>query len=423
MSRPDMRVAFYGPMANAGYALARGARAAGYEAEYIHEPADQYPMSQPLWEEVAMTFDPSRLSDDLPTPDEWEEIGHAHGWHRPDWVVDMDAAKGSILSFREATRVARLVARAPRLARTLRFHRRVNAPRIAAFRSYDWLVVSGVGVIDAFLSGARYVFWPNGGDLSLVPFREETPYARFEAHMMRAAIRAATVRGTHDPMLAEYFGAVGAPDAVFLPFIVDTERYAPRPPERRGELAHELEQRAAGRPTFFVAARQDVRWKGTDRFARAFSRAVRTGSELFLALSPWGDDAVLVRELLADLPADSVWELPGIASKPLLAELYSVADVVVDQFTLGVHGTTMLEALACGTPVMISLDTDRFRRRWPWWTPPPVVNVASEEEILAALRSVARGETALEALGREGREWVERLHGVAHANLFLPQPR
>ncbi len=416
-----MRIGYHGAMANAGYTLARGARAAGYEVEYIHDAEDRYPMSQPIWEEVGMTFDPGRLSADLPTPAEWEAIGRAHGWQPPDWVVDPNAAGGSIDLFRELARLARIAVRAPRSARTLRFDRHLHASRVATFRRYDWLIVSGVGVIDALLSGTRYVFWPNGGDLSIVPFRDGTAYARFEAHMIRAAIRGAAVRGTHDPILAEYFGAVGAPDAVFLPFLVDTQRYAPRPPERRGELARELEQRAAGRPTLFVAARQDVRWKGTDRFARAFSRAVRTGSELFLVLSPWGNDAAFVRELLADLPADSVWELPGVASKPLLVDLYSVADVVVDQFTLGVHGSTMLEALACETPVMISLDVDHFRRRWPSWTPPPVINVASEDEILAALRMIARGETDLELLGREGREWVERVHGVAQAELFLPR--
>ena len=410
-------------MANAGYTLARAARAVGYEAEYIHDSADAYPMSQPIWEEVAMIFDPTRLPHDLPSSTEWEEISRTHGWHPPGWVVQLDSASGRGVSIRELARIARVGASAPRAARTLRYHRRVHATRIAAFRSYDWLVVCGVGVMDAFLSGARYAYWPNGGDVSIVPFSNGSPYERFEAQTMRLAIQSATVCGTHDPSLAEYFDELGAHDVPFLPFLVDTARYAPSPVERRTELARELEERAQGRPTLFVAARQDVRWKGTDRFARAFRRAVLSGNELFLALSPWGEDAASIRELLDDLPEDSVWELPGIASKPLLVDLYSAADVVVDQFALGVHGSTMLEALACSTPVMISLDVDRFRRRWPTWTPPPVINVASEEEIFAALQSIADRERDLDAIGREGRLWVERNHGVAHARSFLPPTR
>jgi glycosyltransferase involved in cell wall biosynthesis len=169
-----------------------------------------------------------------------------------------------------------------------------------------------------------------------------------------------------------------------------------------------------------IAARQDVRWKGTDRFARAYKRAVSAGGEFLLAVSPWGDDTGLVQDALKHGPGDGVYVLPGVMSKPLLIDLYTVADVVVDQFVLGVHGSTMLEALACATPVMISLDVDRFRERWASWEEPPILNVATEDEIFAALMSIAAGEQGLAAMGRDGRAWVERVHGVENAHRFLP---
>ena len=70
-------------MANAGYTLTRGLRAAGYDAEYIHDPEDRYPMSQPLWEDVELTIDPEGLPYDVPTAEEWDHISRAHGWVRP----------------------------------------------------------------------------------------------------------------------------------------------------------------------------------------------------------------------------------------------------------------------------------------------------------------------------------------------------
>jgi glycosyltransferase involved in cell wall biosynthesis len=415
-----MRIGLYGSIANAGYTLTRGLRAAGYDAEYIHEPADRYPMSQPLWEEVALTIDPARLPDDVPTPAEWKELERAHGWVQPPWVVQADDG-GARLTARQRLRAARLLASAPRSRRELREHLVAFAPRIAAFARYDWLVVSGVRLVDAFLSTSPYVFWPHGGDLTLVPSRSETSHQRFEAAAMRAAIRGAAICGTHDPMLAEHFNHLGVHDVPFLPFLVDTDRYAPRPLEARGTYARELSKRAGGRRTLFLAARQDVYWKGTDRFARAFARAVRDGAELLLVVSPWGNDAAQVGTLLGEqLPAEALYVLPGVVSKPVLIDLYSAADVVVDQFALGVHGSTMLEALACGAPVMISLDVDRFRRRWPAWVPPPVLNVSSEEEIYATLRSLGAGELDVEALGGQGRAWVDEYHGIRNAHRFLP---
>lgn len=407
-------------MANAGYTLTRGLRAAGYDAEYIHEPEDRYPMSQPLWEEVELTIDPSRLPHDLPTGAEWEELARAHEWVAPSWIVEAPPATRADLSLRSRLRAARLRTAAPRSRLELREHVDAHASRIAAFSRYDWLVVCGVRVVDAFLSGTPYTFWPNGGELSIVPYRSETAHERFEAAAVRAAIRGGAICGTHDPLLADHFTSLGVSDVRFLPFLVDSDRYAPRPPGQRGDVAREVTRRAAGRKTLLIAARQDVRWKGTDRFARAFGRSIAEGSDLFLVVSPWGDDAAQVRSLLEEsVPAGSIYMLPGVASKPLLVELYGAVDAVVDQFTLGVHGSTMLEALACATPVLIWLDVERFRRRWPSWAPPPVVNVSTEEEILTALRSIASGEIDLAELGRAGREWVRRVHGIENAHRFL----
>ena len=80
----------------------------------------------------------------------------------------------------------------------------------------------------------------------------------------------------------------------------------------------------------------------------------------------------------------------------------------------------MLEALACGAPVMISLEIERFLRHWQSWSPPPVLNVSSEDEILAMLRSLDAGELDVDSLGRDGRAWVEEFHGVKNAHRFVP---
>ena len=409
-----MRIGLYGPIANAAYTLTRALRSAGYDAEYLREPADRYPMSQPLWEEAELMIDPERLPHDLPSDEDWRQLAREHGWEPPTWIVDPARASSGGLGVRRLLRARTLASR-----RDLHEHVRAHAARIDTMAQYDWLVVSGVALVDAWLSGTPYLYWPNGGDLRIVPFADETRYERFLAEAMRRSIRGAAVCGTHDPTLADLFGEVGVSRVPFLPFLVETDRYAPRPPERRSELGREVVARSAGRPILLLAARQDIRWKGTDKFARAFARAVGEGAELFLAISPWGNDVDSVGALV---PADAAYVLPGVPSKPLLVDLYSLADVVVDQFALGVHGSTMLEALAFATPVLISLNASLYRSRWPDWTPPPVLDATTENEILAVLRQVAADELDLDGLGRAGREWVAEAHGVHQAHRFVPAP-
>jgi hypothetical protein len=48
------------------------------------------------------------------------------------------------------------------------------------------------------------------------------------------------------------------------------------------------------------------------------------------------------------------------------------------------------------------------------------VNVSSEDEILAALLSIASGELDVGELGRAGRAWAQEVHGVHNAHRFLP---
>src|SRR5438445_12402669 len=106
----------YGPIANAAYSLTRGLRLAGYDAHYIREPADRYPMSQPLWEEAVLVLDPARLPDDVPTEEEWRRLEHESGWIAPEWIVD---ASRRDRSRRVALNGVKLLARAPRSVREL----------------------------------------------------------------------------------------------------------------------------------------------------------------------------------------------------------------------------------------------------------------------------------------------------------------
>jgi hypothetical protein len=96
------------------------------------------------------------------------------------------------------------------------------------------------------------------------------------------------------------------------------------------------------------------------------------------------------------------------------------ADVVVDQFALGVFGTAALEAMACGRPVLMHIDQALFEQRRPEYSPPPVLQAASEDEIATVLADLAAGSIDPAAAGRRARGWVAEYHGPQHLAKFLP---
>ena len=413
-----MRIGAYGAIANASYSIAKALRSAGHDVEYITNPGDRYPMTQPFWEEVPLLLGPERFVDDVPRAAEWDQLAAAAGWERPAWIVD-PAARCARLPAIALARGLHISGVAPAAVRRLRGQIQANSALIATMRRYDWLVVSGIGVVDAYLSGRPYTYWPNGGELRLLPFRDETPDDRFVAAGMRRAARGAAIAGTNDPTLAEVYERLGVNSPPFLPFLVDTERFAPG--VDGDDLVAALRERAAGRPILFLAARQDCYWKGTHRFVEAFEQVVGEGERLFLVVSPWGADADELGATLRSGPARrSVAFLEGVPSKPILASLYGLADAVVDQFAIGAYGATMLEALACGTTVLVFLDLPGFRRYWPDYREPPVVNVRRPGEIADALRAIARRSLDTTSLGSEGRRWVLEEHGPAQTVRYLP---
>ena len=398
------------------YCFTRVLRQQGYDAEYVEDEQDAFPMSQPLWEEVPLTLDWRRFGPELLDVQGWQELAGRCGWQEPAWIVRPEGRRAKI-DVRRLVRAARWTG--DRDLRRLYGYLRRLEPVVERLRSYDRLIVCGVRSIEAMMSGTPYVFWPHGGDVHIVPFRSDTPFDRAFARLTRAAISRAEVAGTHDPMIAAALQEMGRREPIpYLPFLVDDNRYSPGQPQ--SSLANGIVERAGGRRILLLASRQDFFWKGTDRFARAFARTVAAGAPLYLAVSPWGADVEPTRAIFAEAGVlDSVHYLDSAVSKPLLRDLFQIADLVVDQFNVTAFGALMLEAMACGTPVLINLDLDAFRSRWPGYVPPPTLAASTEEEIAAVLRGIADDAVGLEELSRTGRSWIEEHHGPEQARLYV----
>lgn len=187
--------------------------------------------------------------------------------------------------------------------------------------------------------------------------------------------------------------------------IIDTDFYAPKNGWRR---------QTAGELLIFHPSRLDWtysgpgRWnKGNDRLFRAFGRLVKEGHQARLFYLERGDDIEATQRLVTELGIEQhIQTCSGEMTKSQLCRYYNLADVVADQFCVGL-GLIGLEAMSCGRPVLVSLDVQATNLCYE--EIPPVLNCKTEDEIYACLKSALNPEYR-ERIGREARGWIMRHH-------------
>jgi glycosyltransferase involved in cell wall biosynthesis len=159
---------------------------------------------------------------------------------------------------------------------------------------------------------------------------------------------------------------------VFIPFVIDTERYKPLKIEKSDELL------------FFHPTRHCWEEKGNDKLIHAFKRFIEEGYKARLRLVDWGwmENVEGSRKLIKTFGLERYVEWVPPYSKPGLIRAYNEADIVFDQFILGSGGTTLFEAMACEAPVVIYLNDWNVRC---FGEMPPIANAKTPEEIYDAM--------------------------------------
>jgi len=270
------------------------------------------------------------------------------------------------------------------------------------FQSSLWTFVFGV------LRLRPYVACATGSDLREVATADPGRLGR----RMRLFFRKARTTLLLNLDMVRVADALALENARFFPFAIDTARFAPARPARHYGRAEDIlyfmpsnldwgetDRRAGRRST-----------KGNDRFLRAFARHVASGGCAHLVLLDRGPDRARARALVAELGISRrVTFLPEM-TKPELVRHMQMADVVADQFDIGAFGSTGLEAMACGRPVMIHIDESCSARCYDEM--PPVVNVRDEDEILVAMSHLADPDTRAE-IGARARQWAIAHHDSA----------
>jgi glycosyltransferase involved in cell wall biosynthesis len=195
---------------------------------------------------------------------------------------------------------------------------------------------------------------------------------------------------------------------VFMPLILDQDEYAPGPPKYRDEW----KQRVGG--SFFVlsTARMDNYFKGSHLALEAFAQFSRRFPEARLVLMQWGEDAGALLTRLKSSELDGKVLVLPIAGKKRLVEYLRSADCLLDQFVLGYYGATALEAMACGLPTIMRLESIQYQSLCDTGAP-PVHDASTVPEIVAWLEKLASDADAVGDSARRHRQWFLENHGSA----------
>ncbi len=402
-----MIIGFYGPLANNTYVAAKSFHKMGYKVYFIKDFSDLFPFSQPVWEDKEFTLPfekthPYEWSQDL-----WLEKEKELGWTAKDFVhscyheVEANEIKKRSFFEKIKNKFLYLTSNRQRLV-------------LDKMRNTDFLIVCGIEAsILALLSKKPYVIWPHGGDIRsasnfsiLTHIFSKKLFSGPEPLLLNKAYRNAKFIGSSDPdgggghltkikYKIDYF-----PLPMNLKFKKNNNKY------KGNRLIKLFSKHNISIPKdkiyIFIPSRVDFFWKGTDLLIQAIKKSKPT--KIHFIFSGWGQD---YQKAKSQLSKYDVTFLPFTMSKKLLYKIYSNVSLVIDQFYFS-YGTSALEAMSVGTPVMMNIDNKAYLNKG--WLPPPVINVKKIDQISLILKQIDKGSFPLKKYSERTIEWFKKTH-------------
>ena len=399
-------------MANNLYLLGKALNAAGHNVIFIRERDIAYALSQPVWEDCELTLS----YDELPqtadySPEQWTAIEKKLGWLAPKWLWD---PLGKSVDGGEHQQLTAL---------KLGFSP-TDAAIMRKMRECDILITSGAkGSIIALQSGIPYVIQPHGGDLMIAArlLRMIAPkninerlFGNTWEQNVRTAFNRAVAIATHSKYLnqSKPLSSQLIPDrwrlarATFGELATYTPTQPPLTHAERGQLLENLAETLGfefptGRYVVFVPSRVDFFWKGQDRLMQSL-QTHRIRDKFHFIFAGWGENYAELRASCQESGSSASF-LGHVFSKPLLYELMAASDLVVDNFVSGHYGTTGVEAMGRGTPLLTWCEPKQYRGSTSL---PPVLQAKTPDDIERMLLRCADGRIDLQAAGRDAYRWA-----------------
>lgn len=398
----------------------------GYEADLGLNPDDLFPMSQPIWEDIDFEIPVDEYSKN--PQNYWKTLEKKLNYKRPIWSkeigIPINNIKSIILNllllfFKRPIFLLKILSHADRNIFNLIFII-IHLPKIVTLSKYDFVIAYGIGPSLSYLAGVKYASIPYGRDLLEFPFEENDQrwYRRARCRLQRIGYQKSNyVFSASDPRFSKTLKKLGIKKKYYhnsLPY--DLEKYNSYEQESFNLLLDfSVSKNLSEKVVFLMPSRIDFKAKGTDKVIEAFKKLLAEREDIFLIFLSWGKDLERAKKLVLDAKMDHrIYFHPFIISKPRLIKFMNCSDVILDQFTSArAIGTTTLEAMACGKPVITSLDWSYMDEKIS--SMPPSLNANNKEEIFNSMKTLCDYKNR-EEVGKLSREWIRQNHSTASKN-------
>ncbi len=270
----------------------------------------------------------------------------------------------------------------------------------------DIIHTIGESAIWAYFTRTPYLYWSYGFDLDILPFKTGSIKNLLLSSLQRRALNKAGLVLYPMPHQTRFVKKLKLSRAIFfLPMVpVDTEKYSKRSSPALSKLRESYECDWL----FLHPSRQEwTRYipdnKGNDKLFRAFARFVKDGNNAKMIIFEKGRDVADSKELIMSLDIGNKVIWLNEENKENLINLYSISDIVFDQFNIGSPGLITWEALSIGVPTFVYM-----KEIWKDYIDelPPVINVSTEEEIFTMISKLCQDRTLRIDIGIRSRNWI-----------------
>jgi len=244
------------------------------------------------------------------------------------------------------------------------------------FSKYDIVQAYATDPILPLVSGKKpFVAFEHGTLRDFI--RENNPLHRLTALAYRKADHVFVTNGD----CQQHALWLGCENATAMLHPIDIEQHR----QRDEDAIAALRARYGADVLLFCPIRHDWAVKGTDIHIRALPEiCARVRGRVVLILAPWGLQIEDSRRLIRSLGHETsvAWLERPLCRIELIRHMQA-ADVVLDQMTLPHFGATAPQALAAGTPVIMSYKPDSTA--WIVAEPAPILPAFNPEEVAKAV--------------------------------------